>query len=147
MRIPIIAQSVVVVTQLAAGTTLTALGSISGFVYFPLALLFALGLGLYLRMYRVHAAMRGLQLVLAPAGVTYVSEAGTFTAPWAAVKRVRLRRGRWISVRVPHWGGPISSFGLAGELIMPLQDTGLSWHDIHGAVTYISNGTVTPSPH
>ncbi|TWG07607.1 hypothetical protein [Saccharopolyspora dendranthemae] len=144
MRIPIIAQSVLVVIQLAAGTTLTALGSISGFVYFPLTLLLALGLGLYLRVYRVHAAMRGLQLVFAPGGVTYMSHSGAFTAPWSAVKRVRLRRGRWISVRVPHWGGPIGSFGLAGELIMPLQDTGLSWHDIRGAVTYISNGTVTP---
>lgn len=144
MRVPIIAQAVMVVIELVAGSALTALGSISGFVYFPLALLFSLGLGFYLHVYRVHAAMRGLRLVFAPDGVTYVSDAGAFTAPWAAVKRVRLRRGRWISVRVSHWGGPIGGFGLAGELIMPLGDTGLSWHDIRGAVTCISNGTVIP---
>ncbi|MEB3366351.1 hypothetical protein [Saccharopolyspora mangrovi] len=144
MRLPIIAQAVVVVIELAAGAALTALGSIAGFVYFPLALLFALLLGHHLRVYRVHAAMRGLQLVFAPGGVTYISDAGTFTAPWSAVKRVRLRRGRWLSVRVPHWGGPIGGSGLAGDLIIPLADTGLSWHDIRGAVTHISNGTVTP---
>ena len=144
MRIPIIAQSVLVAIQLLAGAAFTALGSISGFVHFALALLIALGLGLYLRVYRVHAAMRGLQLVFTPGGVTYMSDSGAFTAPWAAVKRVRLRRDRWISVRVPHWGGPIDSFGPGGELIMPLQDTGLGWHDIRGAVTCISNGAVTP---
>ncbi|SFS99646.1 PH domain-containing protein [Saccharopolyspora flava] len=144
MRIPIIAQAVAVVVQLAAGTTLTALGNAGGSVYFSLAVLFALSLGFYLHVYRVHAAMSGLQLVFTPGGVTYMSDSGTFTAPWTAVKRVRLRRGQWLSVRVPRWGGPISGFGLAGELIMPLHDTGLSWHDIRGAVTYISNGTVTP---
>ncbi|MEV4734289.1 hypothetical protein [Saccharopolyspora sp. NPDC049426] len=144
MRIPIIAQAVAVVVELLAATTLTALGNISGYVYYLLALLFAVVLAVYLRVYRVHAAMRGLQLIFTPSGVTYTSDAGTFTAPWSAVTRVRLRRGRWISVRVPHWGGPISGFGLAGELIMPLADTGLSWHDIRGAVTCISQGTVTP---
>lgn len=144
MRFTVIAQAVALVVELVAAAVLTALGSISGLVYVLLALLFAVCLGVYLRVYRAHAAMRDLRLIFAPGGVTYTSEAGTFTAPWTGVKRVRLRRGRWLSVRVPHWNGPVGGFGLAGELTMPLADTGLSWDDIRWAVTHFSNGAVTP---
>ncbi|RRO16082.1 hypothetical protein EIL87_13500 [Saccharopolyspora rhizosphaerae] len=58
----------------------------------------------------------------------------------------RLRRGRWVSVKVPGWGGPISNAALAGELITPLTDTGLSWNDVRAAVFHLSGGTVTPTP-
>ncbi|MFC7344919.1 hypothetical protein [Saccharopolyspora griseoalba] len=144
VRIQIATQVATLVIQLAAATALAAMGSITGLALILPIPLSALALVLHLRTHQAHAAMRNLQVIFTADGVTYASEAGTFTAPWKTVTRINLRRGRWISVRVPHWNGPISGFGLFGELVLPLAGTGLNWEEVRHAVHYFSQGTVTP---
>lgn len=144
LRIAIVFQSIAVGVQLVAAVVLTLVVAAAGAIFFVTAVLYALILGLYVRIYSVHAAMRNLRLVFSADGVAYASDAGTFAAPWTAVKRISSRRGRYVRVRVPRWTGPIGSFGMFGELVVPFDDTGLTWHDIRQAAACFSNGTVIP---
>lgn len=129
--------------QLVAAIAITFVYAAMGPIFFGLSVLSGLALGLYVRAYNVHVAMRNLRLVFSADGITYASDAGTFTAPWTAVKRIAWRY-RYFRVRLPYWGGPISTSGMFGELVMPLEDTGLTWENIRQAAAYFSNGTVIP---
>ncbi len=95
------------------------------------------------------ARMRGLRLVMTPQGVTYTSSAGTFSAPWSAVKKVKLggRPGGigaatpHVVVHVPGWGGPVSGLPLLNRLPLHLTDTGVDANQIAAAVHHLSGGT------
>lgn len=128
----------------SAGTPTGALAIASGLVLFVAPLGSGFGLGLYVSMYNVHKAMGNLRLIFSTDGVTYASDAGIFTAPWTAVKRIGIRRGRYLRVRAPRWGGPISGFGMFSELIVRLDDAGPAWHHIRQSAAYFSNGIVIP---
>jgi hypothetical protein len=132
-----------VCVQLIASVVLFWLIAVAGVIMLCVALSSIGVLVMYLRMYISHRAMRNLRLIFSVGGVTYTSDAGTFTAAWSAVARVTTRRGgHYLSVRVRRWGGPVSGFGLFGELVMSLAGTGIPLPAIRDAVRYLSNGTV-----
>lgn len=157
MLLAIVLQSIAVALQLAlaiavtvfavttsAGTPAGVLAIASGLVLFVAPLGSGFGLALYVSVYSVHKAMGNLRLIFSADGVTYASDAGTFTAPWTAVKRIGIRRGRYLRVRAPRWGGPISGFCMFSELIIRLDETSPAWHHIRQSAAYFSNGIVTP---
>jgi hypothetical protein len=119
------------------------LSALSGVTFLWVPVLSVGVLVMYVRIYLVHRALRNLRIVLSFEGVTYASDVGTFTAPWPAVRKVRTRRGgRYFSVRARGWGGPVSGFGLFGELVVRLGGAGVAPSEIQGALWYFSNGTV-----
>ena len=135
-------QTFVVCAWLVASVILFQVAVLAGLMLLCVALLSLGVLVMYLRIYLVYRALRNLRIIFGFEGVTYASDAGAFTAGWPAVKRVKGRRGgRYLSVRVRRWGGPVSGFGLFGDLVMPLDGTGITVPAIRDAVRYFSNGT------
>lgn len=74
---------------------------------------------------RVERGLAGLELWIGPEGPTYVCAAGTFHAPWTALRRMyfgfqaeRWRHAQWfgersapaLHVEVAGWGGPLAEY-------------------------------------
>lgn len=136
-------QALVVCVWLSAMVLMFSVGVVTGLLFLFCALLSLGVLVMYLRIYLTYRALRNLRITFSIEGVTYASDVGTFTAAWSAVRRIKGRRGgHYLNVRVRRWGGPVSGFGLFGELAMPLDGTGVTVPVIRDAVRYFSNGTV-----
>lgn len=98
----------------------------------------------------VERALAGLELWIAPEGVTYLSAAGVFPAPWSAVRRMYVSNRMGIAqippalfVEVAGWGGPLAKlakFGKPCKLRMPLPGLGADPATIARAVHEISSG-------
>lgn len=113
--------------------------------------LVAAGVGLYamyvqIRWRRINRRMRNLSLRLAPEGVTYTSDAGTFSAPWSAVRRIRLQERRLsadhLIVDVTDWGGPISEGGRVCRLALAIDHCDLDELHIKRSIHQFSGGSV-----
>ncbi|QUH00753.1 PH domain-containing protein [Saccharopolyspora erythraea] len=123
------------------------------FAFLPLL---ASVLGLYvtwteIRMRRLNRAMRNLQLALTSKGVAYRSCAGTFFAPWSAVREIRFRRHlgtAFVVVDALDWGGPaaevgrLNRLGRVGRLALPLPGSGVDTGQVWRSVYYLSDGAV-----
>ncbi|MCA1189316.1 MULTISPECIES: PH domain-containing protein [unclassified Saccharopolyspora] len=100
-----------------------------------------------LRWRRINRDMFHLQVALTDAGVTYASAAGTYSAPWSAVRQVRLRthraRSPYVVIDVDGWGGPLSECGGTDRLALTLTGTGLRPREVSRAVHQLSGGQVT----
>lgn len=100
-----------------------------------------------LRWRRINRDMLNLQLALTDLGVTYASAAGTYSAPWSAVRQVRLRSHRagspYLVIDVDGWGGPLGECSGADRLALTLHGTGLRPREVSRAVHQLSSGQVT----
>ncbi|MBA8825843.1 hypothetical protein FHX42_003209 [Saccharopolyspora lacisalsi] len=111
--------------------------------------LMLMGIAMQLSEHLTMANMRNLRLVMTPQGVTYTSSAGTFSAPWTAVKKTKFRghpggigsTAPHVVVHVPGWNGPVSGFPLFNRLLLHLTDTGVDSNQIATAVHHLSGGT------
>lgn len=105
---------------------------------------------------RVERGLAGMELWIAPEGLTYVSEAGVFPAPWSALRGMYFggrpggRPGApALFVEVDDWGGPLAEYATGGKpcsLRMPLAGLGADRPTIARAVHEISSGRVTVGP-
>ena len=123
---------------------------------FSIVPLLAAGLGTYgmwtqIRLRGLNRAMRNLRLAVTPKGVAYQSSAGTFFAPWSAVRQVRLRShlgAPFVVVDALDWGGPAAEvgrlnwIGRTGRLALPLSGSGVDPGQVWQAVYYLSDGAV-----
>jgi len=99
-----------------------------------------------LRWRRMNREMFNLQLALTTLGVTYASAAGTYSAPWTAVRQVRLRSHRhspYLVIDVDGWGGPLARAGGVERLALTLVGTGVEPREVSRAVHQLSSGLVT----
>lgn len=76
-----------------------------------------------MRLYRVERDLRGLNVSIAPGGITYTCAAGSFAAPWTAVRGV-------VYTHAPC------------RLRMPLRGCGADRVTIAAAVHHASGGRV-----
>lgn len=99
-----------------------------------------------LRWRQMNRDMLHLQLALTGMGVTYASAAGTYSAPWTAVRQVRLRshrRAPYLVIDVAGWGGPLARCGGVERLALTLVGTGVQPREVSRAVHQLSSGLVT----
>ena len=99
---------------------------------------------------RVARGLAGLELWIAPEGVTYACAAGIFPAPWTAVRGIffndvlgRARPAPELIVEVAGWGGPLAEYEKADrpcQLRIPLEGLGVDRPTIARAVHEISSG-------
>ncbi|MDR7300486.1 hypothetical protein [Haloactinomyces albus] len=137
---------------LASYTLATSDGSFSNWIaglQFIVVVCAATAIATQLWTRSVLRTMRGLRLVMTPQGVTYTSAAGTFSAPWSAVKKVKVG-GRpngfgaftpRLTVHVPNWGGPVGRFIMFDRLTIHLTGTGIDANQVAHAIHVLSNGT------
>lgn len=111
----------------------------------------AAGFGLYamygqLRWRKINRRMRNLQLAVTRQGVTYASAAGTYSAPWSSVQRIRLQERRmsvaYLILDVADWGGPVGKAGRIGRLAIPIHDCGIDELHIKRAIHHLSGGAI-----
>jgi hypothetical protein len=102
------------------------------------------------RWRRVNREMGNLQLALSQVGVTYASQAGTYSAPWSAVRQIRIRRrpdstgrlAQYLIVDVIDWGGPVGRVGKVDRLALSLKDSEVDVPQVRRAVHYFSSGRI-----
>jgi hypothetical protein len=107
----------------------------------------------HLRWRNAERQLRGLQVWIAPQGVTYTTTAGNFSAPWSAVRRVALagrqgglnRTAAALFVDADGWGGPLSVFGQVCSVRIPLEGAGIDPAVVANTVQRFSDGRITLS--
>lgn len=104
-------------------------------------------LSVQVRWRQLNGRLRNLRLTLAREGVSYCSAAGTYTAPWSAVRQVRIHdRGSatpYVVVDVIGWGGPVCrGMNKVGRLAVSLGDSGVGAPELRRAVHLFSQGRV-----
>lgn len=118
--------------------------------------LMAVSLRQTVRWRRVERGLAGMELWIAPEGLTYVCVAGVFPAPWSALRRMYFggRPGGKpgapaLFVEVDGWGGPLAEFATGGKpcsLRMPLAGLGADQATIARAVHELSSGQAAVAP-
>lgn len=110
-----------------------------------------------IQYWRIERRLAGLELSITEEGVTYRSVAGTFPAPWSAVRRMAVYgRPKWhglggfgagsdfLLVQARDWSGPVTMLAhRTATHRMPLDDTGLDALAIARAVRHLSHGRIT----
>lgn len=99
-----------------------------------------------LRWRKINRQMCNLQLMLARNGVTYSSDAGRYSAPWSAVRRIRLQGSRLstanLIVDVTDWGGPIGGVGRVCRLTIPVDNCGVDELHLKRMIHQLSGGAI-----
>ena len=98
----------------------------------------------------VERGLRGLELWIAPQGITYTCAAGGFPMPWPALRGMYVRGGdgaggQELCVEMNNWGGPLAKAAGRGKpctLRMPLDGSGVDGRTIDQAVYEITRGNV-----
>lgn len=152
----VISVAVAVLMIVLAAATSRILFAVLAVVFAAVIVTSTLGVRNVAKWRRVERGLAGMELWIAPEGLTYVSVAGVFPAPWSALRGMYFggRPGGKpgapaLFVDVDGWGGPLAEYATGGKpcsLRMPLAGLGADQLTIARAVHEISSGRVTVGP-